>query len=323
MTPRLVRNGTVMRLVTCSASMIERSSSASARSATSAIARSMVSARSTGTNSIWPVRITAGTPRGASRSYGKRLSSSSAHVRLRRIRVGDFDFRLGLSFGEEIDGAPVAELRHGCGGDVAHQLAVVGGGQRRIVETVEVLQPLTMEPFASGDQFGIRDSPFGIELQLLTSSDVTGAADRSGDVAVVVDRHHATAVEPVHGPVRPDGAVFELIRRAFVGRTLDDVQHMTDVIGVHQRQPGVHGAVERLGFEAEQLLQCHVPRRDAGCDVPPPCSELARGKCECEVVVHRRGLMSVCQSVTPRTRRRRANPPYPAGRGRTPVDPKG
>ncbi len=123
---------------------------------------------------------------------------------LGRIAVGDLHGGRLRAFGDEVDGAPVAELGHGCGGDVPHQLAMVAGRERRIVEAVEELQPFPLEPLADGDPFGLPDPAFGLDVQLLAGRDVAGAADRAGDVALVVERHHAAAVEPVHRSVRPD-----------------------------------------------------------------------------------------------------------------------
>ena len=137
---------------------------------------------------------------------------------LGRITVGNLHSGRRPSLGHEVDGAPVSELRHGCGGDVPHQLTVVASRERRIVEAVEELQPFTLDPLADGDPFGLPDPAFGLDVQLLACRDVAGAADRAGDVALVVERHHATAVEPVHRPVRPDRPMLELVR-ASLGRS--------------------------------------------------------------------------------------------------------
>ena len=218
---------------------------------------------------------------------------------LGRITVGDLDFGSAGTLGDEVDGAPVSELGHGGGGDVPHQLAVVGGGERRIVETVEELQPFTLEPLAVGDPFGVPDPAFGFDLQLLARRDVAGAADRAGDVALVVERHHAAAIEPVHRSVRPDrpGArARTACLRRWPARRLRGRCRRRRGASVPPTRPSCR-RTHRV--RARTAVPTPRPRRHTRRHVPAPRAQLACGKGQCEVIVQVRGLMRSGQSVPP------------------------
>ena len=58
-----------------------------------------------------------------------------------------------------------------------------------------------------------RARSLGLEQEQLAGGHVAGAADRAGDVPVVVDRHHAAALQPVHAAVGPDHPVLDVVGR--------------------------------------------------------------------------------------------------------------
>ena len=168
---------------------------------------------------------------------------------------------------------------------------MVASREGGVVERREELELLPLAVLSLCECLGPPNPLDRLELDLLAGRDVAGAADGARRRAPLIVGHQAAALQPVHGAVGPDHPVFDCVGRGGGQGSIQRGQCVGHVVGVKEAEPGLEGAVEGPGLDAEEALEHVVPGHRARGLVPPPGAQLAGGQSEREVVGEVGGLL--------------------------------